>query len=158
MPRIANGLSCRGYFRCLVTPVYITMIFAVALFDGCGKKGPPKPPRYIPPPVVTNLVWTVKGDAVQLTWTLPSGAGLPEDSKPAGCIVYRSKTPLSEAGCQDCPLEFEKAVEIPVTAAGTATATWGEPVQKGYRYIYKVNVYTVGDDIGGDSNRAEFIH
>jgi len=48
----------------------ILICFAFSFF-GCGKKGPPVPPRQITPPTVKNLIGDIEGDSLTLTWAIP---------------------------------------------------------------------------------------
>ena len=143
----------------------LLLMGAAIILAGCGKKGPPTVPRQIPLPVVADLGAAVTGDTVTLTWTLapPAGAGAPEL---AGFFVNRSKTRLADADCIDCPVLFERVADLPMEAAAAAEGAapetpqyvYTETLEKGYRYIYTVTVYTPREATGPESNRAELIH
>ena len=138
------------------------LIMAVFALAGCGKKGPPVAPRQVPLPVVTDLHATVKDDQVKLTWTVPR-KGMETAVQVAGFYVSRSKIPLAQADCADCPVRFDRIADIPAkTPVPEKTAkpvmTYTDTLEKGYRYIYKVTVYTPAEVTGPDSNSVEFIH
>jgi len=77
--------------------------------------------------------------------------------------VSRSKVRLADADCEDCPVLFERVADIPLEFAGRQKKemyefTHTEPVETGYRYIYKVRAYARAKVPGPDSNLVEFIH
>jgi len=132
------------------------------VFAGCGKKGLPVAPRALPLPVVIDLTAVVKNDAVTLTWSTPR-SGEEAAVQVAGFFVGRSKVLLADADCQDCPVFFERVADISLEFAGKEKSekfelTHTDPVEKGYRYIYKVRAYTPVEVTGPDSNLVEFIH
>ncbi|MFY9706249.1 MAG: hypothetical protein WAJ95_10055, partial [Desulfobacterales bacterium] len=43
----------------------------VGLQAGCGKKGPPVPPRRYMPPAVTDLSYQLDGPTLTLSWSVP---------------------------------------------------------------------------------------
>lgn len=128
---------------------------------GCGKKGPPVAPRALPLPVVADLEADVGDEVVRLRWSIPRGGGAFSDQL-AGFHVYRSKVPLAEADCLDCPVPFERAVDVPMASALEAQGEryafiYADPVVPGYRYIYKVRAHTATGAEGPASNLVEFI-
>ncbi len=136
------------------------LLFAIVpILTGCGKKGPPVAPRQAPLPVISDLTAAVENDAVRLWWTLPKSSGQAA-AVAAGFFVSRSKTALSVADCEDCPLMFERIADIPLRGelAGEKKWEYQESVEKGYRYIYQVTVYNRDGDEGPNSNPAEFIY
>lgn len=140
--------------------LFFSLVIAVAcMIAGCGKKGPPVAPRQADPPEVTDLNTTVDGDTLKLTWTIkkPLPRGL------AGFFVYRSKTALSEPVCETCPIIFQRVADIPFEGNGTKNfkegkMTYMENLEKGYKYIYKVNAYMEDERPGKDSNPASVIY
>lgn len=136
----------------------ISLIFtgAVILIIGCGKKGPPIAPRYEMPNPATDLKGEIQGDTLTLTWTVP------ERSKGiTGYIVYRSKTSTAEPECKTCPVLFERVMDIPILEKDSEDMenremAHSETLEKGFRYIYKVNPYMEGGLIGRDSNLYVF--
>jgi predicted small lipoprotein YifL len=125
--------------------------------SGCGRKAPPVPPRRIPPPTVKDLTWQMEENTLKLTWSIPKHAGK-RPRRLKGVRVYRSKEPLSEAACLDCPKQFKRVADIPIVEWNDtaekkeAVMTYSESLEKGYRFIYKVAVYNRDGTTGSDSN------
>ncbi|MCD4778057.1 MAG: hypothetical protein K8R12_03725 [Desulfobacterales bacterium] len=148
---------CRSIF------VQILIIVAFSIFlSGCGKKAPPKPPRQEKPPVVEDLSYSLDGDKLKLTWTIPevkrkvkSGLG--------GFYVFRSKksVSVSEPDCKNCLKIFKRVADISLEVMGNSgkdSMKYAEVLEKGYRYIYKVVVYTTNGVMGEDSNVVDFTY
>ena len=148
---------CRSIF------VQILIIVAFSIFlSGCGKKAPPKPPRQEKPPVVDDLSYSLDGDNLKLTWTIPevkrkvkSGLG--------GFYVFRSKksVSVSEPDCKNCLKIFKRVADISLEVMGNSgkdSMKYAEVLEKGYRYIYKVVVYTTNGVMGEDSNVVDFTY
>jgi len=137
----------------------ILICFAFSFF-GCGKKGPPVPPRQITPPTVKNLIGDIEGDSLTLTWAIPPQKEL-ISSGAEGFFVYRSKTLLSEPGCKSCPVLFTRVADIPIELKNSGgldkdKIIYNETLEKGNRYIYKVNVYAKGIT-SSNSNCVDFV-
>jgi hypothetical protein len=92
------------------------------------------------------------GDAVQLTWGIPAAGK--DAGEAAGFAVYRSKTPLSEVGCRDCPLTFMQVTQVSVTPSDRQAGRmmFSEPLEKGYQYRYKLRAFDAFGAAGDDSN------
>jgi len=138
----------------------LRFLFFVSLFiiwPGCGKKAPPVPPSRQPPPAVKDLSAVVEGDQVRLTWTIPDG---PRKAKSAlsGAVVHRSEIPLTEPYCPGCPILFERTADVSVKRFGAEKSahkmSYTETLEKGFRYTYKVNVYTRNGAESSDSNHV----
>lgn len=119
------------------------------------------PPRQVKPLPVNDLSASIAGDKIKLTWTIPKEKGK-VTSRLSGFTVYRSKKLLSESDCKSCPLLFKRVADIPIKAKGSKylkkdSITYSETLEKGYRYIYKVTVYTKGVT-SSDSNYVDFIY
>jgi len=157
---IKNLRLCKDLSKTLLLQSSILIIFALFLSD-CGKKAPPIPPRHPQPPAVNDLRAIIVRDKVMLTWTIPREkekiiSGL------AGFIVHRSKKLLSASDCRDCPVLFKRIADIPIEVRASrylkkGNMTYTETLKKGYRYIYKVTVYTKGAT-SSDSNYVYFIY
>ncbi len=129
---------------------------------GCGKKGPPRPPKRPLPPVVQDLRHTIQGDVVELSWTLPGPAG-GSASAPAAIKVFRAVQSDEEISCETCPIRFVAVAEIPIhenasEKSESRTLSFTETIDPGYRYIYKVIVFDEYGIGGKDSNTVEFDH
>ena len=139
-------------------PLIIILVF---LLPGCGKKAPPIHPRQKPVPAVSDLKYSIDGDILTLTWTIPKGKEKAKTA-PDGFIVYRSKRPISDSPCKNCPKLFQKVSDIPadikIDAPGyeNKNIEYREEIEKGFVYTYKVVLYTKSGVAGADSNYIEF--
>ena len=128
---------------------------------GCGKKGPPRPPRRPMPPVVSDLEYSVQNNMVELNWTVAGQDG--RSSPPAAVKVFRSQLSAEEAGCENCPIRYSLSGDIPIHPKESKTFKpirmhYTEFVEPGYRYIYKVIVFDEHGIRGKDSNIVKFDH
>jgi hypothetical protein len=145
--------------RSIIVQILIIVAFSIIL-SGCGKKAPPKPPRQEKPPVVDDLSYSLDGNKLKLTWTIPevkrkvkSGLG--------GFYVFRSKKSVSESDCKDCPKIFKRVADISLEHmrnSGKDSIKYAEALEKGCRYIYKVVIYTKHGVTGKDSNIVDFTY
>jgi len=139
-------------------PAIIILVF---LLPGCGKKGPPVPPRHKPVPAVSDLKYGIDGNILTLTWTIPKEK---EKAKSvfSGFIVYRSKRPISDSDCKNCPKLFQKVSDIPadikIDAPGyeNKNIEYREEIEKGFVYTYKVVLYAKSGVSSADSNYVDF--
>ena len=135
-------------------PAIIILVF---LLPGCGKKGPPVPPSQKPVPAVSDLKYSIDGDILTMTWTIPK-----EIEKVTtvsdGFIVYRYKRPISDSPCKNCPKLFQKVSDIPINAPGyeKKNIEYREEIEKGFVYTYKVVLYTKSGAESQDSNYINF--
>ncbi len=135
--------------RSIIVQILIIVAFSVFL-SGCGKKAPPKPPHQEEPPAVDDLSYSLDGGRLKLTWTIPK-----EKSDLGGFYVFRSKKLVSESDCKNCPVIFKRVADIllqDTESSGRDSIKYTEAIEKDYRYIYKVVVYTNNGVIGKDSN------
>ncbi len=128
--------------------------FAVILLAGCGKKGPPVPPREGKPPPVSDLKARVDGHTLELSWTVPMEEGRSEREW-KHFTIYRSKKEMLRPGCKKCPPKFEKAADVPVQSRDMI---FRETLEIGYKYIYKVVGHIRNGMVSHGSNRAELVH
>jgi hypothetical protein len=145
--------------RSIIVQILIIVAFSIFL-SGCGKKAPPKPPRQEKPPVVDDLSYSLDGDKLKLTWTIPevkrkvkSGLG--------GFYVFRSKKSVLESDCKNCPKIFKRVADISLEHmrnSGKDSIKYAEALEKGRRYIYKVVIYTKHGVMGKDSNIVNFTY
>lgn len=139
-----NGREKIGY------AVFCLMLAALMIqLPACGKKGPPTPPTYVPPPVVEGLSIVIEEDTAKLLWQMPERDKKNENAL-AGFYVYHSKTALTEAECKDCPVRYKKAADIGIENY-QADGSYTERLEKGYRYFFTVSVYTDRGDEGEKS-------
>ena len=139
--------------RIRATGLVLGLLLALAA-GGCGVKGPPVPPRRAPLPAVENLTYRMDGRSVVLDWQL---AGAPPEmtGHRAAFGLYRSRSSLAEAPCDDCPLIFQKVDTIPYTDAKDGRFTTMLRLAPGYRYRFKIRLES-GTENGPDSNRVQF--
>jgi predicted small lipoprotein YifL len=142
--------------------VALLLVLAVLslLWVGCGKKGPPRPPRRPLPPKVKDLAYSLRDDKVELSWTVPGAAGN-STSLPAAVKVFRFRMSAKEAGCENCPIRYTVSGDIPIQKKQAEKSEpirmrYAESVEPGYRYIYKVTVYDEYGIAGKDSNVVKF--
>jgi len=139
-------------------PIIIILVF---LLPGCGKKGPPVPPSQKPVPAVSDLKYSIDGDTLTLTWTIPKGKEK-DKTTPDGFIVYRYKRPVSDSPCKNCPKLFQKMSDNPADITNEAPGyenkniEYREEILKGFVYTYKVVLYTKSGAQSGDSNYINF--
>ena len=133
---------------------WVTAIIVVCvLLANCGVKAPPVPPDYTPPPAVTDLGYTLEADgSVMLSWSL-FGKERSKGTKVQGARIFRSKDSLENPECEDCPRIFNLVNDIPLEQGNLI---YREPLQKGFRYYYKIIIYDEGNLESADSNVVSF--
>jgi hypothetical protein len=137
----------------------VVAVWVLALcpcLSGCGKKALPLPPHSDPVPPVTDLSYELRGAHVVLTWTVPD-----EVRKGAfgegEMILFRAKTKRTDELCPECPRAFQRIGLLPILRADNEPKpTYGEEVQKGFRYTYKVVLHMESGRSSGPSNLIEF--
>jgi hypothetical protein len=128
-------------------------VAGVAFLTGCGVKAPPVPPDYTPPPAVRDLGYTLEANgSVLLSWSL-IGKERPSGTKVQGARIFRSKDALDNPECDDCPRIFNLVKDIPLEQGNML---YREPLQKGFRYYYKLVIYDEGNLESADSNVVSF--
>ena len=131
----------------------ILVITVGVLLAACGVKAPPVPPDYDPPPAVKDLGYTLEAEgSVLLSWSL-SGQERPKGAKVQGARIYRSKDSLDNPACEDCPRIYTMVKDLPLEHG---KMLYREPLQKGFRYYYKIVIYDEGDLESADSNVVSF--
>lgn len=141
-------------------PAIILTIFLISLFPGCGKKGPPVPPKRYRLPPVSDLTHRIEDKDLILSWTVPQASGSGK-SVTDGCVVFRARQSVMETECTGCPVPFVSIAEIPVTQKSAAASqqfglTYTETLIPGFAYTYKVVCYTRDGGPGEDSNIVNF--
>jgi len=136
----------------------VLVITIVLLLSGCGKKGPPVPPRHEIPPPVTDLSWTINKQTLILSWSVPR---VKSAIRLAGFKIYRSRKRLSVSDCPDCPGIFKPAADIliknPIKQDQEAERKiYTEDLETDSRYEYKVIGYTENGISSPDSNIVGF--
>ena len=132
----------------------------VGLQTGCGKKGPPVPPRRYRPPAVTDLSYQMDGQTLTLSWTVPETRD-GDAAAPVGCFVYTAKQPLVNTACPDCSEPFSPVADLQIQkdASGNIlkrTMTYTGVLTQGFIYTYKIACYARDGGLGADSNIVNF--
>ncbi|MDH3799836.1 MAG: hypothetical protein OES70_14410 [Desulfobacterales bacterium] len=133
------------------------------LWIGCGKKGPPRPPRQPLPLAVKDLDYVVHNNIVKLSWTVPGKEESRSAAPPAAVKVFRSRMSAEDASCENCPIRFAVSADIPVYKQRSDKSkpirmSYSEFVETGYHYVYKVTVFDENGIGGKDSNIVRFDH
>jgi len=143
--------------HCLILQLILFMASSVCLF-GCGKKGPPVPPRTTPIPAVKDLSSNIDGDTIVLTWTIP---GKMED-KSAGIkafVVHMAKHKITDGDCRNCPVNFKPVAEVPAeTKLPAEKLSYSESLEKGFKYVFKIIVISNAGTESSDSNYVEIVY
>ncbi|MFO7560080.1 MAG: lipoprotein [Desulfobacterales bacterium] len=134
------------------------VVAMILLLSGCGKKGPPVPPRHEIPPPVTDLSWEINQQILTLSWTVPK---VESPIRLAGFKIYRSRKRLSVSDCPDCPGIFEpvadRVIKNPISRdQGGERKMYTEDLETDSRYEYKVVAYTENGISSPDSNIVGF--
>jgi len=126
---------------------------ACLMVTACGVKAPPVPPGYVPPVAVRDLQYTLEEDSsVVLSWSLPE-PGEGEAFNVEGVKILRSKETLGNAECENCPHVYIEIKDMPLNKDNQR---YRDPLEKGYRYYYKIVIYDDNNLGSGDSNVVSF--
>jgi hypothetical protein len=127
-------------------------------YISCGIKGPPRAPRREEPPAVTDLSHRIENQRVVLSWSVPSKENRRQDDL-AGFTVYRSKMALSEADCENCPIQLKAIGNVPLMKKDRSESIlFSDILESGYRYIYLVRGNGKRQMISADSNLIKFVY
>lgn len=142
--QVLNGKKHRVFCLAFLTALMI-LLFA------CGKKGPPIPETFNPPPVVEGLQIILENNMAMLRWPIPEWEEKGKDFL-AGFFVYRSQT-AAEKTCEDCPVRFKKVADIQIKN-NTCAGSYTEQLEAGFQYSFKVSGYT---DSGYEGEKSETV-
>lgn len=106
---------------------------------GCGKKTLPVPPMPFNPPPVQHLSHVVSDGAVTLSFIFPE-TGNQKEFPVDGFLIDRAAIVRTETVCDTCPVRFRRVAEI--RKGEGETYSFREPIETGYRYIYKVTPFS----------------
>ncbi len=129
------------------------LVLVCAMCLGCGKKGPPRPPDTQPPPPACSFTGeNVEGKA-RLTW---NQSGCVAGGESDGFKVFMAREKSEKDACRNCPMNFQLVATVHVGKFNPWQTTPDkavhvEPIQDGYRYVFKV----VAFGPGGDSQDSE---
>ena len=147
----------KGYLNKKLIVIIVMLASIYLLFCGCGRKGPPVPPRRENPPAIEDLSHRLDGSSLELSWSVPEKDSSRQPDL-AGFKVYVSKVPLSESECENCPLKFKAVADVPIRKkAEHKPLIYSETLESGYQYIYMVRGYSDDGLISEDSNYINFI-
>jgi len=144
-----------------VTGLLLIGIF-LFLVSGCGYKNDPIPPQRVVPQPISDLLYTVDDQGVQLSWSYPvktiKGAALDDISS---FELYRAEIPLEDY-CGNCPVPFGEPLELdggaPVDGKVRRKATYESSLLvPGYKYFFKVRSRTSWWADSADSNIITFV-
>lgn len=151
-----------GPARALACLFSAVMTLSVLFMPGCGKKAMPVPPNRIMPPAVSSFKGELTEGQVKLTWSLPGPTGEKTDIRTAvplaGVLVYRSRLPLEEGGCKNCPLRFEPVAKLAPPSGDTRKMGYSDRLEKGFRYTYKIVLVGENDAVSPDSDLLDLIY
>ena len=151
-------LSKAGHARALTLAAMLWLAVTM-MIGGCGKKAPPEPPSGNKPPQVRDLAYSITGNTIKLSWTVPETT-VKAKTTVSGFLIYRYQQPTIQRECPNCPVIFKQIGDVPARGAGQASLQpliFTQTIEPGYRYIFKVKAY---DDRGigsRDSNFVEFM-
>jgi hypothetical protein len=151
--KIRKSSQCRRALNVFKHRVFCIAILTalMILLPACGKKGPPVPETFTPPPVVEGLQIILEDNMALLRWPIPEWEEKGEDYL-AGFFVYRSKT-AADKTCEDCPVRFKKVADIQIKNS-TSAGSYTEPLETGFQYSFRVSGYT---DSGYEGDKSETV-
>jgi len=155
------GSKRTGSVSCRIPALLFAAVFMLML-PACGKKGPPVVPRKAALPAVTELRRQRIDDRLMLTWTLQTVNGQ-QRTDLAGFKVYRSRRGFSEPDCSSCPVLFERIADVPMNRPDAGPGSPGvfsfsDTLAEGYRYRYKVTIYTSAGEEGPASDTVDGVY
>ncbi len=154
---IHKNLLCRALKHSLILQLTAIMVVSVCLF-GCGKKTPPVPPRQPVITAVKDLSSNIDGDMIVLTWTLPDE----KEYKSAGIkyfVVHRAKQKIPDGDCRNCPVNFKPVAEVSAeTKLPVKKMKYAEPLEKGFKYVFKIIAISNTGTESSDSNFVEIVY
>jgi hypothetical protein len=118
----------------------------VAILGGCGKKGPPVPPKSPALPQVTSLEGHLDGDTVHLSWRLGEAVQGGKEY-----VILRSQVDPAKPLCDGCPRIFQRVGTIAM-APEAGTLRFSEVTAPGFVYTYKVQPIGTSGEPGPESN------
>lgn len=145
----------RGVFHVL------TLVLALSLLSGCGKRGALVPPEALVPAPVSDLALAQKGGRFQVSWSPPSrqeGGGALSDL--AGFLLLRRVVLPPAEDCEECPTAYSQLAKVELDypqGARRLGNLWfydDFDLKAGRVYQYKLRSFTTGRAQSRDSNRA----
>ena len=123
----------------------------MSLIIGCGRKLPPIQPGALPPPVVLDLTYEVRGGEISLFWSIPP-ANPAKESAATGFKVLRARQAVAEDECQTCPASFKVIADIVASGRHPGSRLrFRDALEPGFKYSYKLRSYATDEMVGKDS-------
>ncbi len=97
---------------------------------------------------VTGISYEIEADMIMISWDKPNSRN---ESILTGYIIHRSITRIDEESCDGCPVLFKRIAEL-----GVGSNSYGELLEKGKKYIYKVVSVSKYGSISPDSEFVKF--
>lgn len=143
-----------------ITPKVLLGLLLVACvaasLSACGRKSMPKPPQFVEPPAINDLMLdNVENDVLFLSWEIPANS----DYNLKTFHVYMAQDALATL-CLTCPPNFVNVGEgKSITQPdGSRLYTFQMRIQPGFRYIYKINAVGRENIEGPDSNYVVYTY
>ena len=139
----------------------LTLVLALCLLAGCGKKGALVPPEALVPAPVSDLALAQKGGRFQVSWSAPSRqeGGAPLADLAGFLLLRRVVLPPGE-DCEECPSAYSQLAKVELAypqGARRSGNLWlydDYDLRTGRVYQYKLRSYTGDGARSKDSNRA----
>lgn len=126
----------------------VCLILLIAGFSGCGRKGPPVAPGAPALSPVAGFSYEIADGFVKLSWDEPAGQ---DKDIITGYIVQRSIEAAETESCEGCPVLFQRAAKLEKNRF-----SYGELIETGNRYIYKVVSVSKYGNLSPDSILIKF--
>lgn len=139
----------------------ITLLLALTLLPGCGRKTALTPPQKLVPVAISDLHYFLDESGVSLQWTYPVKMENGDELLAIESFeVLRAAIPEEEY-CGGCPVRFAKHASVaggllPATGASRMATYKEADLQDGYRYLYKVRSRAGWWYPSSDSNIVSF--
>lgn len=139
----------------------LTLVLALSLLSGCGKRGALVPPEALVPAPVSDLALAQKGGRFQVSWSAPSrqeGGGALSDL--AGFLLLRRVVLPPGEDCEECPTAYSTLAKVDLDypqGARRLGNLWlydDFDLKAGRVYQYKLRSFTTERAQSRDSNRA----
>ena len=136
--------------------LFIISLAVLMVHGACGIKGPPRAPRVLVPPPVTDLEASGVGHDVRLAWSVPKRGDVAAVGI-EGFKVYGSDALDLDTPCPGCPILFSERLDVRLTDLEPMEVNDGRvvchvKVTPGHRYAFKVAAYHKSGGVSEDSN------
>lgn len=138
----------------LLFALFFFGVFLGGGFQGCGKKGDPRPPGVPPPASISDLRVKNVDSGIVLTWSIPDTKGDIQKFK-----IQRSEME-AEMSCPDCPNEYSTIADIAsndpsLSKAGSNVVSYLDSrVKAGFIYTYRIIICDIMANCSEPSHSA----